>query len=868
MSGSRLDGWRREVQALEDRCPWPGPRPLGKEPERGHLLVGREQDIERFLDWVFQRRLVLLHAKSGVGKSSLIAAGLIPKLTEEGYVPVHCSDWSGKQPGQSATEFLAAKIADQLAADGRPAAGAPTDPGALFSHLDQTYPAHFVLILDQFEELLRYNPALRAEVLAAIVELLKYRFNVVLSLRSEYKAEIEDLEAQVEPYRYGVFSLGEIEESYGRRVIESPQAENRPRVIEKTAVDRLEAAWTGACEFTAGHANPYERVGLLHLQALLYALHARTRGEVITSGDINRLIKREMLPSYEESPGEPGDGAVRDLSPTELAQLFRVALRVAIDTKLSRCRHAANVTGIDEYLVEGTFHAVVRCVRHLSSHGYKLEREIGDLAENTLREEIDSLLGALEDAERAARREGDESAETFDDRIGDELEALLSAVTATVGRGENSGLALLDSPRTDFALDADAGVADRWTDRLLHDDPACASAGPMFGQAPAATLIEELRRFAFGVLWLVETDIVRITTHGDRKRMVSLIHDGFGDALVRWSKDHQHAPERALHAITALRGADFDWEEHTISGTPDTPRVIANLRWQGAWVTARFEHVMFVNCDLRGVGFAACPFRGVTFVNCWMDGAMFLKCSVGGAVSASPDALQRALDEPRFQIRADESLLGSFDAYPERQRDGLAALVTGRTQEPAVPVVAAELGGAAALTASEGGIVIHGGRCSSLGFRATSGHVALRQVAGSGLDVSDGSGRFEFDACNLRHVRFVAPAGSTTLEISARETAVAQLWIGPDVTGRLFVSGGIVAQAWNEESERLQATITGGARVHGTVGFAVGDVEALEPDESLKTIRATGIEDEQLNAASLVMDLAADIATRAGRARD
>ena len=60
--------------------PFVGPRPL-----RGNDgIYGRDREIERLLNTLLAERIVLLHAPSGAGKSSLVAAGLLPAVAAEG----------------------------------------------------------------------------------------------------------------------------------------------------------------------------------------------------------------------------------------------------------------------------------------------------------------------------------------------------------------------------------------------------------------------------------------------------------------------------------------------------------------------------------------------------------------------------------------------------------------------------------------------------------------------------------------------------------------------------------------------------------------------------------------------------------------
>src|SRR4051812_48418967 len=108
-----LDGWRKRLRDLEDECPWPGPRPFDEETEQS-LLVGRKSDRASFLTEVTNHRLIFLTGVSGVGKTSLLNAGLVPDLRAAGYVVAVCRDWHGTGVGMGAAEFLAEKVRVQL----------------------------------------------------------------------------------------------------------------------------------------------------------------------------------------------------------------------------------------------------------------------------------------------------------------------------------------------------------------------------------------------------------------------------------------------------------------------------------------------------------------------------------------------------------------------------------------------------------------------------------------------------------------------------------------------------------------------------------------------------------------------------------
>jgi hypothetical protein len=72
---------------LDADNPWPG---LASFQEQNHaFFFGRDQEIQQFARLVRRELLSVLFGKSGLGKSSLLKAGLFPLLREKLYVPIY-----------------------------------------------------------------------------------------------------------------------------------------------------------------------------------------------------------------------------------------------------------------------------------------------------------------------------------------------------------------------------------------------------------------------------------------------------------------------------------------------------------------------------------------------------------------------------------------------------------------------------------------------------------------------------------------------------------------------------------------------------------------------------------------------------------
>jgi hypothetical protein len=162
------------------------------------VASGRQGDVETLVERLAQARypLITLHGPSGVGKSSILAAGLVPALGQsfpEGRrtLPVliqNYRDWP-----DAINQALTLALADGTGADETvvpPAAS--VDQGTLFSRLQGLIADHYqqiVLIFDQFEEFFVEAPdwPQRRPFYRFLVDCLNAPYlKVVLALREDY----------------------------------------------------------------------------------------------------------------------------------------------------------------------------------------------------------------------------------------------------------------------------------------------------------------------------------------------------------------------------------------------------------------------------------------------------------------------------------------------------------------------------------------------------------------------------------------------------------------------------------------------------------------------------------------------------------
>jgi hypothetical protein len=73
--------------AVDADNPWPGLAPFTE--EQGSFFHGRDEEIRALTRLMERKALTILFGQSGLGKSSLLQAGVFPRLRAAGFLPIY-----------------------------------------------------------------------------------------------------------------------------------------------------------------------------------------------------------------------------------------------------------------------------------------------------------------------------------------------------------------------------------------------------------------------------------------------------------------------------------------------------------------------------------------------------------------------------------------------------------------------------------------------------------------------------------------------------------------------------------------------------------------------------------------------------------
>lgn len=200
------------------------------------IFFGRERETRILVADVLVNRLVVLFARTGTGKTSLINAGVRPQLEARDFATF----WIRveRDPTEAARDDLQKK---GLLRDNLREASLTTQLGAVVEALNRP----IVLFFDQFEEFFVHigDRTTRSQFIAAIAELYRNAesgVHVVFSLREEYFHEMDEFRSEIPSifHKNSNLRLRPFDEVQAREAIVKPAA-TRSVEVEPSLVDEL-----------------------------------------------------------------------------------------------------------------------------------------------------------------------------------------------------------------------------------------------------------------------------------------------------------------------------------------------------------------------------------------------------------------------------------------------------------------------------------------------------------------------------------------------------------------------------------------------------------------------------------------------------
>ena len=243
--------------------PYPGLRPF--RPDETLIFFGREKQIDELLEKLESSRFLAILGPSGCGKSSLVNTGLIASL-QMGLLASKGSRWQvvHMRPQSEPFYYLAAALAEsEFVRDSHRLIDPTESNESLVLRLQTTlergalgllevlerYPLpqdnNLLLVVDQFEEIFRYQRLSDSDKANAFVALLlhsarseNFPINIVITMRSDFLGNSAVFPGLPEAINQGLFFIPRLTREQIREAIERP-AQVCGGNVDKTLVNHL-----------------------------------------------------------------------------------------------------------------------------------------------------------------------------------------------------------------------------------------------------------------------------------------------------------------------------------------------------------------------------------------------------------------------------------------------------------------------------------------------------------------------------------------------------------------------------------------------------------------------------------------------------
>jgi len=369
------------------RTRYRGAQPFGDDRVSRLTFFGRDAAAQTLTDQVLANRLVVVYAKSGMGKSSLLNAGVAPRLREAGCQPLML-----RVNDLHAGPVQAVRAGVRAEAERQGVEYVDGHAGSLWTFFKTV---EFwrgdtlltpVLVLDQFEELFTLqSPAARDALLAELAPLVRGvapplpadapamsdaapALHVVLSLREEFLGMLDDAAdriPQIMDHRFRLTPLGRddaVQAMQGPAAVADPALALAPFTLDPPFVDAV-LAHLGR---QGGPAGGRGQVEPFHLQLICQR--------------VEETMARRAAAVAERRPFTMADFGGEPALAATLAQFYNRAIEAVSEPRM----RAPARRLCEEYLIspEG---------RRLSLEALEIRKQLR-LSERALQELVDSRL--------------------------------------------------------------------------------------------------------------------------------------------------------------------------------------------------------------------------------------------------------------------------------------------------------------------------------------------------------------------------------------------------------------------------------------------------------------------------------------------
>jgi WD40 repeat protein len=216
---------------VERTSPYKGLNPFTE--QDADYFFGREGETRVIADNLLASRLTLLYGASGVGKSSLLAAGVTQRLAElPDAIVVTFPGTQGERRRKSwrdePLDALLGAVHETIAERGFEVASAPErDLVAVLAHYTEALDVEILLILDQFEEYFLYHrepftPGTLAQGLVGVLTNPLLAVNVLIAIRDDAYASLDHFKGRIPLLYDNYLRLAQLSLEHARDAIEKP----------------------------------------------------------------------------------------------------------------------------------------------------------------------------------------------------------------------------------------------------------------------------------------------------------------------------------------------------------------------------------------------------------------------------------------------------------------------------------------------------------------------------------------------------------------------------------------------------------------------------------------------------------------------